>query len=92
MPAKAIYCKPMEVLLCVFLHVEQNEAADTMGISRKPFWDDLQKARQKMVDTLVNEKPIEISGESTLIAANERSNSSAKDASMGDHSAIEEAS
>jgi predicted DNA-binding protein (UPF0251 family) len=50
------------IRLCDLLHVEQNEAADMMGISRKTFWNDLQKARQKVVDALVNGKAIEISG------------------------------
>ena len=50
------------IRLCDLLHVEQNEAAEMMGISRKTFWNDLQKARQKVVDALVNGKAIEISG------------------------------
>jgi predicted DNA-binding protein (UPF0251 family) len=50
------------IRLCDLLQVEQNEAADRMGISRKTFWNDLQKARQKVVDALVNGKAIEISG------------------------------
>ncbi|KKH93404.1 hypothetical protein EO95_15335 [Methanosarcina sp. 1.H.T.1A.1] len=33
-----------------------------MVISRKTFWNDLQKARQKVADALVNGKVIEISG------------------------------
>jgi uncharacterized protein len=50
------------IRLCDLLQVEQNEAADTMGISRKTFWNDLQKARSKVADALVNGKAIEISG------------------------------
>ncbi len=50
------------IRLCDLLQVEQNEAADMMGISRKTFWNDLQKARQKVVDALVNGKAIEITG------------------------------
>jgi uncharacterized protein len=50
------------IRLCDLLQVEQNEAADMMGISRKTFWNDLQKARQKVVDALVNGKAIEIFG------------------------------
>ena len=50
------------IRLCDLLQVEQNEAADTMGISRKTFWNDLQKARNKIADALVNGKAIEISG------------------------------
>jgi hypothetical protein len=33
-----------------------------MGVSRKTFWNDLQTARQKVADALVNGKAIEISG------------------------------
>ncbi len=50
------------IRLCDLLQVEQNEAADMMGISRKTFWNDLQRARQKVADALVNGKAIEISG------------------------------
>lgn len=50
------------IRLCDLIHVDQNEAADMMGISRKTFWNDLQKARQKVTDALVNGKAIEISG------------------------------
>lgn len=50
------------IRLCDLLQVEQNEAADRMGISRKTFWNDLQQARQKVADALVNGKAIQISG------------------------------
>jgi uncharacterized protein len=50
------------IRLCDLLQIEQNEAADRMGVSRKTFWNDLQKARQKVADALVNGKAIEISG------------------------------
>ncbi len=50
------------IRLCDFLQMEQSEAANKMGISRKTFWNDLQKARQKVADALVNGKAIEISG------------------------------
>jgi predicted DNA-binding protein (UPF0251 family) len=50
------------IRLCDLLQIEQNEASDRMGISRKTFWNDLQKARQKVADALVNGKAIEISG------------------------------
>jgi predicted DNA-binding protein (UPF0251 family) len=49
------------IRLCDLLQIEQNKAADRMGISRKTFWNDLQNARQKVVDALVNGKSIEIS-------------------------------
>jgi predicted DNA-binding protein (UPF0251 family) len=48
--------------LCDLLNVEQNDAAEMMGVSRKTFWNDLQKARERVVDALVNGKAIEISG------------------------------
>jgi uncharacterized protein len=50
------------IRLCDLLQVEQDEAADSMGVSRKTFWKDLQKAREKVADALVNGKAIEISG------------------------------
>jgi hypothetical protein len=50
------------IRLCDLLQVDQNGAAEKMGVSRKTFWNDLQKARQKVVDALVNGKAIEISG------------------------------
>jgi predicted DNA-binding protein (UPF0251 family) len=50
------------IRLCDLLQIAQDEAADQMGISRKTFWNDLQKARQKVVDALVNGKAIQISG------------------------------
>ena len=50
------------IRLCDLLQIEQNEAADRMGVSRKTLWNDLQKARQKVADALVNGKAIEISG------------------------------
>jgi predicted DNA-binding protein (UPF0251 family) len=48
--------------LCDLLNIEQNDAAEMMGVSRKTFWNDLQKAREKVVDALINGKAIEISG------------------------------
>lgn len=50
------------IRLCDLLQIAQDEAADQMGISRKTFWNDLQKARQKVADALVNGKAIQISG------------------------------
>lgn len=40
--------------------LEQETAAQRMGISRKAFWIDLQNARKKIADALVNGKGIEI--------------------------------
>jgi predicted DNA-binding protein (UPF0251 family) len=42
--------------------LEQEQAATKMGISRRVFWDDLQSARKKIADALVNGKAIEIKG------------------------------
>lgn len=50
------------IRLCDLLQMEQNEAADKMGVSRKTLWSDLQNARKKVADALVNGKAIEISG------------------------------
>lgn len=50
------------IRLCDLVQMEQSEAADRMGVSRKTFWSDLQNARQKVADALVNGKAIEISG------------------------------
>jgi uncharacterized protein len=58
-----LFIEELEAIrLCDLLQVEQDEAADMMGISRKTLWNDLQKARRKVVDALVNGKAIEISG------------------------------
>jgi predicted DNA-binding protein (UPF0251 family)/DNA-directed RNA polymerase subunit RPC12/RpoP len=42
--------------------LDQEMAARRMGISRRALWEDLQNARGKMVDALVNGKAIEIRG------------------------------
>jgi len=42
--------------------LEQEEAAAKMGVSRRAFWDDIQNARKKIADALVNGKAIEIKG------------------------------
>ncbi len=47
--------------------LDQEEAALRMGISRRALWDDLQGAREKMVDALVNGKAIEIKGGSYVL-------------------------
>lgn len=41
---------------------EQEEAAKAMGVSRKTVWRELQTARKKLVDALVNGKGIRIEG------------------------------
>ncbi len=42
--------------------LEQEEAAQRMGISRRALWQDLQNARKKIVEALVKGKAIEIKG------------------------------
>lgn len=42
--------------------LEQEEAARTLGISRKTLWRDLHEARTKVADALVNGKTIRIAG------------------------------
>ncbi|MGB9928749.1 MAG: DUF134 domain-containing protein [Methanosarcina sp.] len=49
------------IRLCDLFQVEQNEAADLMGVSGETLRNDLQRARQKIVDSIVNGKAIEIS-------------------------------
>lgn len=53
----------IEILRLVDLEgLEQEEAARTLGISRKTLWKDLHEARKKVTDALVNGKLIELSG------------------------------
>ena len=42
--------------------LEQEEAAEKLGISRKTAWRDIHEARRKIADALVNGKGIEMSG------------------------------
>ncbi|MFA6362642.1 DUF134 domain-containing protein [Methanoregula sp.] len=42
--------------------LEQEEAAEKLGVSRKTAWRDLHEARRKIADALVNGKGIEIAG------------------------------
>ncbi|WP_342677500.1 DUF134 domain-containing protein [Methanofollis sp. UBA420] len=42
--------------------LEQEEAAERLGISRKTLWRDLHEARRKVADALVNGKGIRIAG------------------------------
>jgi hypothetical protein len=42
--------------------LSQEDAAHSMGISRRALWEDLQNARSKIVDALVSGKAIEIKG------------------------------
>lgn len=42
--------------------LQQEEAAISMGISRRAFWQDLQNARKKVASALIEGKAIEIVG------------------------------
>jgi predicted DNA-binding protein (UPF0251 family) len=42
--------------------LEQEEAAEKLGVSRKTAWRDLHEARRKIADALVNGKGIEMAG------------------------------
>jgi uncharacterized protein len=53
----------IEILRLVDLEgLEQEEAAQALGISRKTLWKDLHEARKKVTDALVHGKMIEVSG------------------------------
>ncbi len=53
----------IEILRLVDLEdMEQEEAAQTLGISRKTLWKDLHQARKKVTDALVHGKMIEFTG------------------------------
>jgi len=42
--------------------MEQEDAANKMGVSRRTLWKDLKSARKKIVDALVNGKIVEMHG------------------------------
>lgn len=44
----------------------QEEAAEIMGVSRKTLWNDLQKARKKVVNALVNGYQIRIQADENI--------------------------
>jgi predicted DNA-binding protein (UPF0251 family) len=53
----------LELLRLVDLEgLEQEEAAEKLGVSRKTAWRDLHQARRKITDALVNGKGIEMAG------------------------------
>lgn len=53
----------LEVLRLVDLEdLTQEEAAANMGVSRKTLWNDLQRARKKVITALVNGYAIRIQG------------------------------
>jgi len=60
-----VLLRPEEIELIRLIDIEgleQEQAAVRMGVSRKTAWRDLQEARAKIADALVNGKGIEISG------------------------------
>jgi predicted DNA-binding protein (UPF0251 family) len=75
--------KELEVVLLSFEELEairlaalegldQEEAANRMGVSRRALWEDLQNARRKVANALVNGKAIEIKGGSYIVKAQRR--------------------
>ena len=50
------------IRLIDFEGLEQEEAAERLGVSRKTAWRDLHEARRKIADALVNGKGIEMAG------------------------------
>jgi hypothetical protein len=46
--------------------LQQEDAAISMGISRRAFWQDLQNARRKVALALIEGKAIEITGNDSL--------------------------
>ena len=60
-----ISLQPEEVELIRLIDLEgleQEEAAEKLGVSRKTAWRDLHEARRKIADALVNGKGIEMAG------------------------------
>jgi uncharacterized protein len=63
--SKGISLQPEEIELIRLIDLEgleQEEAAEKLGVSRKTAWRDLQEARRKIADALVNGKGIEMAG------------------------------
>ena len=62
---EGISLKPEEIELIRLIDLEgleQEEAAERLGVSRKTAWRDLHEARRKIADALVNGKGIEMAG------------------------------
>jgi uncharacterized protein len=60
-----ILLRPEEIELVRLIDIEgleQEEAAQKLGVSRKTAWRDLQEVRRKIADALVYGKGIEITG------------------------------
>ena len=61
--AVSLLPEEVEILKLVDLEgLEQEEAADRLGVSRKTAWRDLHDARRKVADALVNGKALEVAG------------------------------
>jgi len=62
---KGISLQPEEIELIRLIDLEgleQEEAAERLGVSRKTAWRDLHEARRKIADALVNGKGINMAG------------------------------
>ena len=62
---QGIVLQPEEIELIRLIDLEgleQEEAAERMGVSRKTAWRDLHEARRKLADALVNGKGITMAG------------------------------
>ena len=62
---RAISLNPEEIELIRLIDLEgleQEQAAERLGVSRKTAWRDLQEARRKIADALVHGKGIEMTG------------------------------
>jgi len=62
---EGITLQPEEIELIRLIDLEgleQEEAAEKLGVSRKTAWRDLHEARRKIADALVNGKGIEMGG------------------------------
>ena len=69
-PANTIVLKiyELEALRLVDLEdLTQEEASAMMGVSRKTLWNDLQKARKKVVNALINGYQIRIQGNEHIL-------------------------
>ncbi|MCJ7607961.1 MAG: DUF134 domain-containing protein [Thermoplasmata archaeon] len=68
-----ITVEELEVLRLVdLMGLSQEDAAASMGVSRKTLWRDLTSARRKLVESLINGWAIEISGGDYVVRGAER--------------------
>jgi predicted DNA-binding protein (UPF0251 family) len=62
---EGVSLRPEEIELIRLIDLEgleQEQAAEQLGVSRKTAWRDLHEARRKIADALVNGKGIEMAG------------------------------